>query len=93
MKLITLILLAMTSLAQADDIRTYSNGMTCFQNRDGFTYGCSGGTVHEGETYMDIESGKLINQIDRDSALDIETGRILITPGMPYRDDGQLEQE
>lgn len=89
MKLTTIILLGLGTIAQADDFRIYSNGMTCWQDRTGYTYGCSGGTVHQGETYMDIESGKLINQIDQNNALDLDTGRILMTPDMPYRDEDE----
>lgn len=77
---------------QADDFKLYSNGMTCFQDRE-FTYGCSGGPVRRGETYMDMDSGELIHQINRSNAMNMDTGELIMTPRMPYREDEYGEED
>lgn len=89
----TLVLFLLLLPAHASDFRMYSNGMACFQDSSGFTYGCSGGEMRQGETVMDIDSGRFIQQIGRDTAWDINTGRFLLTPGMPYRDDDDYQNE
>jgi len=90
----TLILfLILLPTAHADNFRIYSNGMNCFQDRNGYTYGCSGGAMRRGENYMDVETGQLIHQIDRNNALNLDTGRLLTTPGMPFRDDDSIDED
>lgn len=89
----TLLLLLALLPAHASDFRIFSNGMTCFQDNTGFTYGCSGGSVNRGDTYMDLDSGQLIHQINRNNALNLDTGQILFTPNLPYRDEEYQGEE
>lgn len=81
MKKLLFALLISSSTAYADEFVQMSNGMTCWRDDSGYTYGCSGG-VQTGDTgYNDVRTGERYETMnDGREAVDTRTGRVIYTP-------------
>ena len=81
----TVIILA-TSTAVADEFIVMDNGMTCFRNKSGFTYGCNGGVDNGSGGFNDVKTGTRYNYINPNQALDTRSGMPMNTP---YRNNNR----
>lgn len=76
---VALIMLCASS-AFADEFVQMSNGMTCWRNRNGQLWGCSGGVDTGDRGFNDIRRGTRYNYINPNQAIDTQTGQPIDTP-------------
>jgi hypothetical protein len=93
MKIISGILLAFALSSQALEIKTFSNGQSCIVNRDLNTLDCSAPSFRgpDDDTFIEMESGHIMNRMDRDTIIDMETGERLLDASPPSVRDDDLE--
>ena len=75
----------------ADELITMDNGMTCWRNNVGVTYGCSGGVDTGSSGFNDVKTGRRYESIGGDNAIDTSTGHILNLPSYDYNNDYEDE--
>ena len=78
--LVTACLMSMASAAHADEFITMSNGMTCWRNPSGFTYGCSGGVNTGDSGFNDTRTGDRYERIGPNQAIDTRSGQPMEVP-------------
>ena len=81
MKKYTFIILMFCSASvYADDFVRMTNGMTCWRNKNGQLWGCSGGTDTGGNGFNDAQTGTRYNYTNPNQAIDTRTGQPINTP-------------
>ena len=78
--LVTACLMSMASTTHADEFITLSNGMTCWRNPSGFTYGCSGGVNTGDSGFNDTRTGDRYERIGPNQAIDTRSGQPMEVP-------------
>lgn len=86
------LLTAAASVSQADDLITMTNGMTCWRDATGHTYGCAGGVNTGDPGFNDTRTGQRYERIGPNQSLDTRTGQAFPVPGQPQRPDGQADE-
>ena len=86
------LLTAAASVSQADDLITMTNGMTCWRDATGHTYGCAGGVNTGDPGFNDTRTGQRYERIGPNQSLDTRMGQAFPVPGQPQRPDGQADE-
>jgi hypothetical protein len=86
------LLAAASAVSQADELITMSNGMTCWRDATGHTYGCSGGVNTGDSGFNDTRTGQRYERIDPNQSLDTRTGQAFPVPGQQPRGNGQADE-
>lgn len=79
-KIIVLTLLGFSPIIGADEAIQMSNGMTCWRNNTGFTYGCSGGSPTGDSGFNDAQTGDRYESIGGNQAVNTRTGQVISAP-------------
>jgi len=75
-----LLLVLFAQTATADELIVMTNGMTCWRNANGVIYGCSGGVSTGGSGFNDAQTGTRYEYIDKDHAVNTQTGQTIKVP-------------
>lgn len=70
-------------VALADKTLQMNNGMTCFRNDVGVTYGCAGGVSTGDSGFNDVKTGEHYKSVGGNQAIDTRTGQVINTPQTP----------
>ena len=91
-KWVFLLTLMASNSAISDDLITMTNGMTCWRDATGHTYGCAGGVNTGDPGFNDTRTGQRYERIGPNQSLDTRTGQAFPVPGQPSRPDGQADE-
>lgn len=74
------LLIGASSVTLADEPITMTNGMTCWRNHSGHTYGCSGGVNTGDSGFNDTRTGTRYERIGPNQAIDTRSGQPMDLP-------------
>jgi len=79
-QLLLLTILVFPSIVSADEFIQMSNGMTCWRNNNGHTYGCSGGTSTGDSGFNDVRTGERYEYTGGNQSVNTRSGQFMNTP-------------
>jgi hypothetical protein len=75
-----------SSSVDADEVVHMNNGMTCFRNPSGFTFGCSGGAPTGDAGFNDVITGERYESVGPGLNLNTRTGQTFSVPVDPSQE-------
>ena len=79
-KILLLSILGFSPVVGADEFIQMSNGMTCWRNNTGFTYGCSGGSPTGDSGFNDVRTGERYESTGGNQAVNTRSGQFINIP-------------
>jgi hypothetical protein len=82
-----LLIMGISQIAFADELIQMSNGMTCWRNKTGFIYGCSGEFSTGDNGFNDVRTGTRYEMASPDNAINTRTGQTINVPSIKQDSD------